>query len=769
MWLGAIVLFLLGGAVLVWPWASGAVTIPWDAKAQFEPQLVFLARALHTGQSPFWTPNVFAGHPQIADPQSGIFSPPFFLLAFFDAAPSFRAIDLTTFGMLALGGVALILFFRDRQWHPAGALVAAFSFAFGASAAWRIQHVGEVVSLSWFPITLWLLARALERRSFVYGLLAGITAGFMVLGRDQIALLCVYLLTGYAVWFLVAAQGFWRHFLLSLRPLVAGLIGGVGVITLPLLWTLSLAQDSNRPIIDLASAEKGSLHPASLLTGLIANLYGTDGPLKYFWGPPSPIWQKDLYLARNMSDVYIGALPAVLLFCVGLFGGALAWRGIRFFTVGFVLILLYALGRYTPVFAFMYHLPGVDLYRRTADATFPLGALAAILAGFCLHRILTAERSGLHWFGIVPGLVVIALLFWKAEHFVDVHLLHGSSQSADAMRMALNAQWSMMQALICVFIACIVLVLLLQLGLEHSWLALALIGVLMTFDLRINNGPNESTALPSVQYDVLRPDSRNDTIAWLKQHLTENAGPDRRDRMELAAVDFHWPNASLVHDLDEDLGYNPVRLKLFTDVTNAGDHIALPDQRQFSPLWPSYRGTLSDLLGLRYIVTGVPIEQIDKTLQPGEWAPVARTRDAYIYENPSALPRVLFANQVEPANFDEMLHSGKWPDVDYRHTVLLEKSGNPPPGDKPTAPGTVTLASYANTDIVVNVTSPEGGWVVLNDIWHPWWQADVDGTAAEILRANVMFRAVHVPGGSHQVHFTFHPLEGLIADWRAAL
>ena len=62
--------FLAGWAVFAWPWLSGSVTVPDDAKAHFQPQLQFLAHALHTGQSPFWTPYVFTGSPQIADPQS---------------------------------------------------------------------------------------------------------------------------------------------------------------------------------------------------------------------------------------------------------------------------------------------------------------------------------------------------------------------------------------------------------------------------------------------------------------------------------------------------------------------------------------------------------------------------------------------------------------------------------------------------------------------------------------------------------------------------
>jgi len=44
---------------LAWPWLSGAVTIPYDAKALFQAELQFLANAIHQGQSPFWSPNVF--------------------------------------------------------------------------------------------------------------------------------------------------------------------------------------------------------------------------------------------------------------------------------------------------------------------------------------------------------------------------------------------------------------------------------------------------------------------------------------------------------------------------------------------------------------------------------------------------------------------------------------------------------------------------------------------------------------------------------------
>src|ERR671915_2374284 len=96
-------LFALAWLALSWPWLSGVVTIPWDAKAHFYPQLQFLAQSLARGDEPFWTPFVFSGSPQIADPQSLIFSPPHLLLAALDPDPSFRAADAVELGMLGLG------------------------------------------------------------------------------------------------------------------------------------------------------------------------------------------------------------------------------------------------------------------------------------------------------------------------------------------------------------------------------------------------------------------------------------------------------------------------------------------------------------------------------------------------------------------------------------------------------------------------------------------------------------------------------------------
>ena len=317
------------------PWLSGHVTIPWDAKAHFQPQLQFLAKSLAAGESPFWTPYVFSGSPQIADPQSLIFSPPFFLLALLNSAPSLRATDAATFAALLAGGFAIISFFRDRRWHWAGAVIAALVFSFGGSSAWRIQHVGQILSLGMLPVAFLFLTRALERSSMIYGALAGLTAGLMVLGRDQVALLGVYILLAWTIVHWLSAPDRRLAWLASLKPLLAGTVVGIIVVTPPIILTWLLAGQSNRPEIDFIGAGRGSLHPALLITTFIPHLFGAAYRMEDYWGPPSFAWNDTgLYIAQNMGVMYFGAVPIVLLLTAGIVRGSLWQRDIRFFSLG---------------------------------------------------------------------------------------------------------------------------------------------------------------------------------------------------------------------------------------------------------------------------------------------------------------------------------------------------------------------------------------------------------------------------------------------------
>src|SRR5215470_10638556 len=216
-----LLIFTLAVLLPAWPWLSGRLTIPWDAKSQFFPQVQFLASSIARGEWPWWSPNIFAGWPQISDPQSLLFSPLHVLLAVFNSAISLRAFDAVTFAYLFLGGVGIILFFHDRGWHMGGALVAAMAFALGGSANARIQHTGQVISLTYLPIALWLLARTLERSSWRAGIAAGVVCGLMAIGRDQVALLSLYVLAGFVLAYWLSGEHLLARMRASIAPLAA--------------------------------------------------------------------------------------------------------------------------------------------------------------------------------------------------------------------------------------------------------------------------------------------------------------------------------------------------------------------------------------------------------------------------------------------------------------------------------------------------------------------------------------------------------------------
>jgi hypothetical protein len=748
--------------ILSAPWLSGEVTIPYDAKAHFQAQIQFLANALHSGQSPFWTHNVFAGSPQIADPQSLIFTPAF-LLAWFDAMPSFRQLDGMVFLYLGAAALAILMFFRDRGWHPAGAAVAAIAMAFGASAMWRVQHIMQIQTLVFLAIALWLLSRTLDRSSLVYGALTGLFVGFMVMGPGQVSMLGCYLLAGFVIHHWLSSPDRWQAVRASLRPLVACGVVGLLLAAMPVLMTYLFLEATSRPDINFFEASRGSLHPGFLLTAVVPDLYGAADPNVDYWGPASAIWPAQwLAMSQNMGQIYIGALPVIAVILLGLRRDVLLHGQFRFFTIATAVLLVYALGRYTPMFKLFYdYVPAVHFFRRPADATFLLGAMMAMMAGYFIHLHLTEDRppaslrSRIAQGGFIMG--SLAVSFAVAAYFDKV---------AEASKPILFAA---------AFLggATLMLMAMRRLGRASLHLPIIALAGFMVVDLAQNNGPNESTGLPPKLYEVLQPDSQNTTIKYLQAKLKQPAESVRRDRVEMVGLGFAWPNASMVHNFDHLFGYNPLRLANVDYVLGGADTLAEPRQRAFTPLFPSYRSMMADLLGLRYIASGIPIHQIDKRIQPGDLGLIARTPDAYIYENPRALPRALFVADWRSADFDQLLRTGAWPDFDPRQTVLLEEEPSlARPGRdelQKAKAAAVRIKSYENTVVEIEVDAPVAGFALLNDVWHPWWYATVDGEEADILPANVLFRAVQVPKGKHLLRFEFRPLTGALAELREDL
>ena len=468
-------------------------------------------------------------------------------------------------------------------------------------------------------------------------------------------------------------------------------------------------------------------------------------------------------LAQNMAQLYLGALPALALIAALLSGRNILNRDVRIFVLGLGFFFLYALGHYTPVFETLFHyLPGVSGFRRPADATFMIGAMAAMVAAFSVDQLLRAPSMRIEGRMLATILVIVAALLVACTGLA----IHFNRLGDAAEPIITSALW---------IVAGLVV-----LGTAYRFrnmtaVATGLVAAFFVADLYANNGPNESTAEPQLAYEILNPNCKNPTVGFLKRKVREASMGAYKPRVEFAGLGFNWPNVGLVQGFENVFGYNPLRLADFNAATGAPDTISAPEERQFTPLFPSYRSNFANLIGLRYIVSKVQINQIDKNLKPGDLNLIGVTDEAFIYENPRALPRAMFVDRAVIGDFEAMTKTGEWPEgfnperefvIDVNDTDGIEdfirKEGVP-------AKAAVMIRAYENTRVEIEVEADGDGFVLLNDAWHPWWRASIDGVEVPILRANVMFRAVPVTAGKHTIHFEFRPIEGAIAELAAKL
>jgi hypothetical protein len=130
--------------------------------------------------------------------------------------------------------------------------------------------------------------------------------------------------------------------------------------------------------------------------------------------------------------------------------------------------------------------------------------------------------------------------------------------------------------------------------------------------------------------------------------------------------------------------------------------------------------------------------------------------DVKIYEILDALPRAYVVHRARVIADDEAaLAAMASPSFDPARTAILAagREIDTAPASEPC----VTVETYAPEKIILSASLSTSGYLVLSDTRYPGWQATVDGEPATIERANVHFRAVYLPTGTHTVRFVYRP------------
>jgi len=749
----AVALVVVGAAwlVLAWPWLVDGLTIPWDAKIHFQAVLRWLAAHLAEGDWPMWMPESFGGRPALGDPQSMVLSPGFLAVAALDPDPSVHAGDAVVLVELLFGGLATALFGLRRGWHPAAAVLAALAMMAGGSASARLQHTLLVQSYAFVPVVLLVLDAALDRPNVGRAVLAGAALGWLVVGRDQVAYLGLIGLGAFALARFLAAPDRGRFLRERLLPgllvvLVAGLVAAI-----PVLATLEFAAVSNRPAYAFEFGARQSLPPVAFLTMLVPDLFGSVSSDLGYWGPGSKSWVPLVPVDRTIVQLYLGAVPVLLVLWLGVLRGRLLRSDGRLAAALLLFFLVYALGRYTPAFQPVFDwLPGVDKFRRPADATFALGAVLALTAGWLCDR---AIREGLppvpRWrvaLEVAAGIGTLALAAWVAEE----RGRFGQALPAFATSLALAA----------VAVALVGLA-----GGRRDTVgrrpAIVALVVLTIVDLRVFNVGSPLNARPVDPYAVLDEPEDVPLAAWLEREVAAIEARDGPVRVEILGLGGAWQNASLGLGLENTLGYNPLRLVDYDTAIGARQNSHRP-VRRFGTLMTGYRSDFADLLGLRLIVLGKPMETVDPASAPF-FGPARHVGPAWVYDNPRAVPRVLFVGREQAHPYDPaaLVAGGGLPALDWRHEALIDplpEGGDAASAADGTPAGSVRIVERRSDRVDLEVTAARDGFVVLHDMAYPGWVVYVDGMPQEPRRANVLFMAAAVPAGRHDVSFAYEPL-----------
>jgi hypothetical protein len=414
----ALVFLTLVWLVFCWPWFWGGNIIPNDAKNHFYPMVRFLAASLHSGDSPFWSPFHYGGFPMIADPQSVIFTPSFWPAVLAGPAPSMRVVDTIHLLHLLVAGAAILAFARQRGWRIEAGVAAALAFMLAGAVTMRLEHLLMTVSTMWLAICLWRMEAVLNHGGLWRGVAFGVPLGLLLIDRNHVAYLAIWFLAFY--W--LSRSWPWAQGAPNLRQQGAVMLGGGVAFILsavPVLLLLQLAGLSNRPSFDFGAASKQSFHPAALVTLFLPDYFGVLDKFGAYWGPASKVWGEKLQVHRGTLHGYGGALTVILILWHGIGAGRLIKREALVYGLMAIGFLIYALGRYTPVFELLYNtVPGVDLFRRPSDAMFLVGAAFALLTGALLDDFLRKPVSpGWIGTGVVAAIVIkgAVLLFQLAK------------------------------------------------------------------------------------------------------------------------------------------------------------------------------------------------------------------------------------------------------------------------------------------------------------------------------------------------------------------
>jgi len=761
--LAALALAALLALVFAGALSADRVFFQRDIQAYWYPQFDSLARSIAEGSWPVWNPYIGFGAPMLAEPGYQVFYPFAWLNLLLPPEVYYK---LYVFAHALLAGMgARRLALRAGGAPPAAWLVGALYVLSGPFLS-LVSLWHHLAGAAWLPWVLLAFDRALRERSRRAVLDLGLVAALQALAGS--ADMC--LMSG----LLAAAQLVLRALHAPSRKTAAVVQGAAlalgGAVTAFALaaaqWlpTLSLIGSTTRAAMGDASRMYWSLHPLLALETVFGGLTAL---------PLSDAFRQVALEGREpfLTSIYLGA-GTVVLAALGATG--VGGRRARAWLCGAALLVLAALGRFAPVYPLLLAAPGAGLMRFPVKYLVPAALLLALAAGSGLQRLLERSSERGRMAGplsaalVVSGIALAGLLLLQQPWFRDWLLEPGSSGVSEAVDLASR---TLVRSAAVAVVAAVALALALWRprlgGAAAVFVAVLVLGDLAAAGRGVN--PLAPAALlrhrpPLV--DRLEPTRDAERIhvigyssAWLLGQLSR--GP------------VHWEAEARWALGLQELLMPPIGARWELRGSYDGDFTGLS-----SPAAAALGGLLArhpdDAVGRRLLEIGNVGHVVG--LQPeayGGLPEVASQASVFtlpirLFEVPERLPRAYVVGRARRADPPQSFVAVADPSFDPRSEVVLPTSAPISPPARSFS-GRARLVASRMDFVSVEAELSSDGYLVLVEAFDPGWRASVDGTAAAVLPANGLFRAVAVPAGKHTVSLRYRPPAVLVGVALSAL
>lgn len=679
-----------------------------DLLYQYYPFRNFYATSLREGVFPLWDPFIFSGMSLIGDIQSAIFYPFNIVLALFVSGDrlSFYALELQIVLHVLLAGIFTYIYAREIKLSKNASVISAVTFMFSASLITRTIHMTFVNVIIWLPLILLFLHKALKEENFFFSVLGGVFMGLsMLAGCPQFSLHIFYFLIFYTLFFIIINRNKYSP-LKSLCFLSGILIISLGISAIQYLPAFEYSQYTVRESMTFEKSAILSVHPSHFITFLAPKIFGTfsgAGETSVpFWGGHG------LYGAFWETAIYIGVFPIILLlFAFKERKNKMVW----FFACMTVFFVLALLGKYTPLYEFMYNcLPGFNKFRIPGRFSTVLSFSMAMLAGFGANFIFSKKE--IKFPKVIFGFMGLVFIFWILVYmgaFENLNEITRKTYIYDNIK----RQYSIF---VLFFSISVVIIFLRTRKLLRINILAVSAAVFIFIDL-FNFGHNFNKIRISPR--ELYPEG--EAVKRMQRESKEEKFRinSRHDRVIVWAR-----NSGNVYRLELIEGYTPLKNKRF-------DRFAeIPSDRFLDLLNAKYKTAINEETGLKNLVF-----------------------------NPGYLPRVFMVYEYTLANDEtEALEILSSEEFDYRNETVLEKeplieirSRDKNPRYK------IKDQIFKTNKIALKIQTNVPGLLVFSEIYNPGWLAYIDGKETKIYRADYALRAIPVKQGIHRVELFYNP------------